>query len=85
MADPETTLDVADYIMKLEMMWVFEAWPIWSKNGLLKQLKLKAAGLVVDCVHTLECMENNMKKYVGPASADSALPQLQQFPSTFGL
>jgi hypothetical protein len=85
MADPETTLDVADYIMKLEMMWVVEAWLIWSKNGLLKQLKLKVVGLAVDCVHTLECMENNMKQYVGPALADSTLPQLQQFPSTFGL
>jgi hypothetical protein len=85
MADPETALNVASYMTKLELMRVVEAWPIWPENGLLKQLKLKAAGLAVDCVHTLECTENNVKQYEGLALADSSLPRLPQFPSAFGL
>jgi hypothetical protein len=84
-ADHETDLDATNYMMKLELSQVVEACPIWPENVLLKQLKLKAAGLAVDCVHTLECMENNIKKYEGPASADSVMPQLPQFPSVFGL
>jgi hypothetical protein len=84
-ADPKTTLDVSDYMTKLELMRVVEAGPIWPENDLLKQLKLKAAGLAIDCIHTLECTENNMKKYEGPVSANSALPELQHFPSVFGL
>ena len=82
---PKIALDATGYMTKLELMWVVEAGPVWSKNGLLKLLKLKAAGLTVDCVHTLGCMENNMKQYGGPTSADSALPQLWQFLSAFEL
>jgi hypothetical protein len=39
--------------------------------------------MAVDCPHTLECMENNTKQYVGLASADSAMlrPQLSHFAS----
>jgi hypothetical protein len=84
-ADPKTALDAADYMTKLELMWVVEAGPICPKNDLLNRLKLKVAGLAVDCVHTLGCTENNMKQYGGPASADSALPQIQQFSSAFEL
>jgi hypothetical protein len=84
-ADPKIALDVDGCMTKLELMWVVEAGPIWPGNGLLKQLKLKAAGLVVGCVHTLGCMENKMKQYGGLASADSVLPQLRQFPSAFEL
>jgi hypothetical protein len=64
-------------------MRVVEVGPIWPENDLLKQLKMKAVGLVVDCVRTLECTGSNMKKYEGPALVDSALPQLQHFPSVF--
>ena len=85
MADPGFDLDVAGCMTKLVLMWVVEAGPIWPDSGLLKQLKLKAAGLVVGCVHTLGCMENKMKQYGGPASADSVVPQLRQFPSAFEL
>jgi hypothetical protein len=35
---------------------------------------------VVDYLHTLGHRESNMKQYVGPASADSAAPQLRQSP-----
>jgi hypothetical protein len=83
--DPETALDAADYMTKLKLMQMVEVGPIWPANDLLKQLKLKVVGLAIECVYTLECAENNMKKYEGPALADSALPQLQQFPSVFGL
>jgi hypothetical protein len=61
MIDPEIALYAASYMTKVELMRVVEAGPIWPKNGLLKRLKMKAAGLAVDCVHTLGCMENNMK------------------------
>jgi hypothetical protein len=39
--------------------------------------------MVVDCIHTLECMGNNTKQYVGLASADSDVlqPQLSPFAS----
>jgi hypothetical protein len=39
--------------------------------------------MVVDCPHTLECIGNNMKQYVGLASADSDVlrPQLSSFAS----
>jgi hypothetical protein len=83
--DPEISLYAAGYMTKLELMWVVEVGPIWPKNGLLKRLKLEAARLAVDCVHTLGCMENNMKQYGGPASTDSALPQFRQFSSAFEL
>jgi hypothetical protein len=60
-ADPKISLGAANYMTKLELMRVFEAGPIWPKNGLLKRLKPKAARLAVDCVHTLVCTKNNMK------------------------
>jgi hypothetical protein len=37
--------------------------------------------MVVGCLHTLECMENNTKQYAGLASIDSAVLQPQLFPS----
>jgi hypothetical protein len=39
--------------------------------------------MAVDCSHTQECMGNNMKKYIGLASADSVVlrPQLSPFVS----
>jgi hypothetical protein len=83
--DPKIALDATGYMTKLELMWLIEAGLVWSENGLLKLLKLKATGLAVDRVHTLGCMENNMKQYGGPTSADSALPQLWQFLSAFEL
>jgi hypothetical protein len=76
-ADPKIALDAASCMTKLVVMWVVEAGSIWAENGLPKQLKLKAPGLVVGCGHTLGCMENNMKMYGGPASADSVMPQLR--------
>jgi hypothetical protein len=83
--DPKISLDDAGCMMKLVLMWVVEAGPIWPKNGLPKQLRLKAARLVVGCGHTLGCMDNNMKQYGGLASADFVVPHLRQFPSAFEL
>jgi hypothetical protein len=62
-----------------------EEGPIWPKSALLKQLKLKAAGLFVGCGHILGCMESNTKQYEEPASADSVLLRLQLFSSAFEL
>jgi hypothetical protein len=42
-------------------------------NGLSKQQKLQ-----VDCPHTLVCRESDTKRYVRPASADSAGLLLRQ-------
>jgi hypothetical protein len=47
--------------VKLVSGWVVEVGPIWPKSGLLKQLKLKAAGLVVGCEHIFGYMESNTK------------------------
>ena len=49
------------------------AGPMKLESGLPKQLMLWAVG----CPHTQECMGNSTKRYAGPASADSALLQLQ--------
>jgi hypothetical protein len=84
-AGPEIALDDDGCMMKLVLMWVVEAGPIWSKNGLPKQLRLKAARLAVGCGHTLGYMENNMKQYGGHVSADFVLSHLRQFPSAFEL
>ena len=54
--------------------------PMQLESDLPKQLML----WVVGCPHTRECMANSMKQYAGPASVDSALPRLQQFPFDFG-
>jgi hypothetical protein len=37
--------------------------------------------MAIDCPHTLECMGNNTKRYVGLASVDSVVlrPQLSPF------
>jgi hypothetical protein len=43
------------------------------ESDLPKQPMLWAAGYP----HTWKCMENGMKQYAGPASADSALLRLQ--------
>ena len=51
------------------------------ESDLLKLQKLYA----VDCLRILGCMESSTKQYGGPASANSAAPQLQQFPFAFGL
>jgi hypothetical protein len=53
--------------------------PMLLENDLLKQPMLWA----IDLSHTQEYMENSMKQYAGPASADSALlrPQLSLFAS----
>jgi hypothetical protein len=39
--------------------------------------------MAVDCPHTPECVGNNMKQYVGLASADSVVlrPQISPFAS----
>jgi hypothetical protein len=41
--------------------------------------------MAIDFSHTLECMGNNTKQYVGLASTDSAMlrPQLSPFASVF--
>ena len=43
----------------------------------------KTVKMAVDCPHTLECMGNNTKQYIGLASADSAVlrPQISPFAS----
>jgi hypothetical protein len=48
------------------------AGPMQLESDLPKQLMLWAVG----CPHTRECMENNTKQYVGPASADSVALRL---------
>ena len=75
-ADPEIGQVAAGCMMKLVPTWVVEVGPIWPKSGLLKQVKLKAAGLFVGCGHILGCMESNTKQYEEPASADSVLLRL---------
>ena len=52
------------------------AGPKKLENDLTKQLKPK----VVDYLHTLVHRESSMKRYVKPASADSAVLQLRQSP-----
>jgi hypothetical protein len=50
------------------------------ESDLLKQQKSKA----VDCLRTLGYTESSTKQYAGPASANSIVLWLQQFPSAFG-
>ena len=57
------------------------AGPMQLESGSPKQLMLWAIG----CPHTRECMWNSTKRYVGPASADSALLRLQLSLSPSGL
>jgi hypothetical protein len=56
------------------MVAVMGAEPL--ESDLLKRQKPK----VVDCLRTLVHRESSMKQYVRPASADSAAPQLRQYP-----
>jgi hypothetical protein len=53
---------------------VVGAGPRKLENGLPKQQRSWA----VDCLRTLGRRENSMKRYVEPASADSAVLQLRQ-------
>jgi hypothetical protein len=50
-----------------------ETGPKKLENGLPKQQRPKA----VDCLHTLGQTESSMKRYVEPASADSAVLRLR--------
>jgi hypothetical protein len=51
--------------------------PMKLESDLPKQQRPYA----VDCLHTLGHTKSSMKRYVKPASVDSAALQLQQFPS----
>jgi hypothetical protein len=55
---------------------VVVAGPMQLASGLPKQLML----WVVGCPHTWGCMGNSMKKYAGPALADSGALRSQLFP-----
>jgi hypothetical protein len=59
---------------------VVVAGPMQLVSDLPKQLMLWTVG----CPHIRECMENSTKQYAGPASADSAVLQLQLFLFAFG-
>jgi hypothetical protein len=56
---------------------VVVAGPMQLVSGLPKQLMM----WVVGCPHTWGCMENNTKRYAGPALADFVVLRLQLFPS----
>jgi hypothetical protein len=49
--------------------------PMQLESDLSKQLMLWVAG----CPHTRKCMENSMKQYGGPTSADFVALQLHLF------
>ena len=63
------------------MVVVMGAGPRKLESDLPKRQKPK----VVDCLRTLVHRESSMKQYVGPALADSAVPQLRQSPFAFEL
>jgi hypothetical protein len=75
-AGPKIALVAAGCMMMLVPTWVLRKDPSGRRVPLLKQLKLKAAGLFVGCRHILGCMESNTKQYEEPASADSVLLRL---------
>jgi hypothetical protein len=58
------------------MVVVTGAGPKKLEKDLPKQLKSQ----VVDYLRILVRRENSMKQYVEPTSADSAVPQLRQYP-----
>jgi hypothetical protein len=58
------------------MVVVTRAGPRKLENDLSKQQKTK----VVGCLRTLVHRESSLKRYVKPASADSAVLQLRQSP-----
>jgi hypothetical protein len=82
-AELGATLQAVGYGMKLELVQVVVVRPTQLESDLPKPLKLWVVRMVVGCPHTLECMGNNTKQYVGLASVDSAVlpPQLFRFAS----
>jgi hypothetical protein len=56
-----------------------ETGPKKLENGLPKQQRSWA----IDCLHTLGHTESSMKRYVEPASTDSAMFRLRQSLSAF--
>jgi hypothetical protein len=50
------------------------------ESDLLKQQKSYA----IDCLRIPGYMESSTKQYTGPASADSIMPRVKQFPFAFG-
>jgi hypothetical protein len=47
-------------------------------------LPKKQKSWAIDCLRTPGYTESSTKQYAGPASVDSAVLRLQQFPSTCG-